>query len=64
LVVRPTGSYGARITLIPFDGVCEIGRVRLDDVWVADREQVALDCFGGTGRMAEQAEALMSKAVV
>lgn len=64
LDARSAGTYGARITLIPFDGICEVGRARLDDVCVADRAQVVLDCFGGTGRMAEQADALISRAVV
>ena len=47
------------MSLIPFDGVADVG-VSEDDVgfrW-ADPLQVTIDCFGGTGRMPDQADAL------
>jgi hypothetical protein len=53
------GRFGSRITLIPFDGVCELGRTELDGLTVAALDQVVLDCYGGTGRMVEQADVLM-----
>ncbi|ACZ31127.1 transcriptional regulator, XRE family [Xylanimonas cellulosilytica DSM 15894] len=54
--------FGARVTLIPFDGVCELRRERIDGAMVAALDQVILDCFGGTGRMAEQADLLLGRA--
>ena len=59
LAPRKEGTYGARITLIPFDGLCELERVEIDGMTVAALDQVVLDCYGGTGRMAEQADILM-----
>lgn len=58
-LVRRVGVSGRRITLIPFDGVSEAGRTEIDGVWLASRWQVALDCYGGIGRMREQADLLM-----
>ncbi len=58
-LVRRVGTSGRRITLIPFDGVSEAGRTEIDGVWLAARWQVALDCYGGIGRMREQADQLM-----
>jgi transcriptional regulator with XRE-family HTH domain len=58
-LVRRVGSSGRRLTLIPFDGVSEAGRTEIDGVWLAARWQVALDCYGGIGRMREQADQLM-----
>ena len=61
LTPRPVGTFGARITLIPFDGVCEVGRVEIDGTTVAALDQVVLDCYGGTGRMSEQADILLGQ---
>lgn len=61
LVRREPGTFGPRITLIPFDGVCEVGRIEIDGAWVSALDQVILDCFGGTGRMAEQADILLGR---
>ena len=61
LTPRAEGTYGARITLIAFDGICELGRVQIGGVTVAALDQVVLDCYGGTGRMAEQADILMER---
>jgi transcriptional regulator with XRE-family HTH domain len=58
-LVRRVGVSGRRITLIPFDGVSEADRTEVDGVWLASRWQVALDCYGGIGRMREQADRLM-----
>jgi transcriptional regulator with XRE-family HTH domain len=47
------------MSLIPFDGVADVG-VSEDEYglrWV-DPIQVIIDCFGGTGRMPDQADAL------
>lgn len=62
LTRRRQGTFGSRITLIPFDGVCELGRHPIDGVTVASLDQVILDCYGGTGRMAEQADLLLGRA--
>jgi DNA-binding XRE family transcriptional regulator len=47
------------MSLIPFDGVAEVG-VSEDESGLrwADPLQVTIDCFGGTGRMPDQADAL------
>jgi len=58
-LIRRVGVSGRRITLMPFDGVSEIGRTEIDGLWLASRWQVALDCYGGIGRMREQADQLM-----
>ncbi|WP_264030341.1 helix-turn-helix transcriptional regulator [Cellulosimicrobium sp. SH8] len=59
---REPGTFGGRVTLIGFDGVCETGRERVDGVMTAALDQVILDCYGGTGRMAEQADQLLGRA--
>jgi|GEM_PF-1020973 len=49
-----------RTTLIPFDGTSETGRLRTDDhIWWASPVQVALDGYGGYGRMIEQTQILV-----
>ena len=48
-----------RVTLIPFDGVSELGRTAINDSTVAARDQVILDAYGGIDRMAEQADILL-----
>lgn len=60
LTPRVEGQFGSRMTLIPFDGICELGRTEFDGLTVAALDQVVLDCYGGTGRMVEQADALMT----
>jgi transcriptional regulator with XRE-family HTH domain len=62
LTARGDGQLGHRITLIPFDGICELARVEIDGISVAALDQVVLDCYGGIGRMPEQADALMRRA--
>jgi len=57
------GSFGMRITLIPFDGVSELGQTMIDDVSVAARDQVIIDAYGGVDRMAEQADILLGRRV-
>ena len=60
--LRTKTGAGIAVTLIPFDdvtrrGVVETaGGVRLAALW-----QIILDCYGGTGRMPEQASELVSK---
>lgn len=63
LVVKGAGSFGMRVTLIPFDGVSELGRRTIHDVTVAARDQVVLDAYGGIDRMAEQADILLGRRV-
>ena len=63
LTPRLPGTYGSRVTLIPFDGVSELGRENVEHVTVAALDQVILDCLGGTGRMAEQADILLGRRV-
>lgn len=46
---------GMRVTLIPFDGVSELGRTEIGGIDVAVPDQVILDAYGGIDRMAEQA---------
>lgn len=59
-IVERVGTYGPSISLVPFDGVSEVGRWRDDDgMWFADRFQVLIDCYAGTTRMPEQADALI-----
>lgn len=50
-------SFGMRVTLIPFDGVSELGRTTIDDVTVVAQDQVILRsricsgiCGGSTRR--------------
>ncbi len=59
LVRKEPGSFGMRVTLIPFDGVCEIGRTVIDGLSIATRDQVVIDAYGGIDRMAEQADILL-----
>ncbi|MGH3503690.1 MAG: helix-turn-helix transcriptional regulator [Nocardioidaceae bacterium] len=63
LVRREPGAFGLRVTLIPFDGVCELGREEIDRFSVVARDQVVLDAYGGIDRMAEQADILMGRRV-
>jgi len=63
LTPKEPGSFGVRVTLIPFDGVSELSRIEIDGVTVAARDQVILDAYGGIDRMAEQAEILLGRRV-
>jgi transcriptional regulator with XRE-family HTH domain len=63
LVRKDLGSFGLRVTLIPFDGVSELGRVAIEGVMVAARDQVVIDAYGGIDRMAEQADILLGRRV-
>jgi hypothetical protein len=63
LVRKEPGSFGTRVTLIPFDGVSEIGRVDVDGVTVVARNQVIIDAYGGIDRMVEQADILIGRRV-
>lgn len=56
----PEGTYGPRVSLLPFDGIGEVGRYAdSSGVTVAAFDQVVIDCFGGIGRMPEQADAML-----
>ena len=59
LVRKEPGSFGMRVTLIPFDGVSELGRTAINGITVAARDQVIIDAYGGIDRMAEQADILL-----
>jgi hypothetical protein len=61
LTRKEPGAFGMRVTLIPFDGVCELGRTTIDGITVAARDQVILDACGGIDRMAEQADVLVGR---
>lgn len=63
LVRKEAGAYGMRVTLIPFDGVSEVGRRTIDGITVAARDQVIIDAYGGIDRMAEQADILLGRRV-
>lgn len=63
LTAKEPGSFGMRVTLIPFDGMSELGRTAIERVTVAARDQVILDAYGGIDRMAEQADILMGRRV-
>jgi transcriptional regulator with XRE-family HTH domain len=63
LARKEPGSFGMRVTLIPFDGVSELGRTAIDGVTVVAREQVIVDAYGGIDRMAEQADILLGRRV-
>lgn len=63
LTRKEPGSFGRRVTLIPFDGVSELGRIDIGGVTVASREQVIIDAYGGIDRMAEQADILLGRRV-
>jgi hypothetical protein len=52
-----------RVSLIPFDGVSEVGRVDIAGIVVVARDQVVIDAYGGIDRMAEQADILMGRRV-
>ncbi len=61
LTRKEPGSFGMRITLIPFDGLSEVGRLEIAGVTVVSRDQVIIDSYGGIDRMAEQADILMGR---
>jgi transcriptional regulator with XRE-family HTH domain len=61
LVRKTPGSFGMRVTLIPFDGVSEVGRADIGGLTVVTREQVVIDAYGGIDRMVEQADVLMGR---
>ena len=63
LARKELGSFGMRVTLIPFDGVTELNRVDIDGVTVVARDQVIIDAYGGIDRMAEQADILLGRRV-
>ena len=63
LTRKESGSFGMRVTLIPFDGVSELGRIEIGGITVAARDQVILDAYGGIDRMQEQADMLMGRRV-
>ena len=63
LARKEPGSFGMRVTLIPFDGVSEVGRVDIAGVTVVARDQVVIDAYGGIDRMGEQADILMGRRV-
>jgi hypothetical protein len=58
---KEPGTFGMRVTLIPFDGVCEFGRTTIGGIAVVSREQVIIDAYGGVDRMAEQADILLGR---
>ena len=63
LIRKERGSFGMRVTLIPFDGVSELGRNVMGGITVAARDQVAIDGYGGIDRMVEQADILVGRRV-
>lgn len=63
LTRKESGSFGVRVTLIPFDGVSELGRTEIRGVTVVARDQVILDAYGGIDRMTEQADILLGRRV-
>lgn len=63
LVRKERGSFGMRVTLIPFDGVSELGRTRIDGITVVARDQAVIDAYGGIDRMVEQADVLVGRRV-
>ena len=63
LVRKEPGSFGMRVTLIPFDGVSELARVDIGGLNVVTRDQVVIDAYGGIDRMIEQADILMGRRV-
>ncbi|MGY4721472.1 helix-turn-helix transcriptional regulator [Naumannella huperziae] len=63
LARKEPGSFGMRVTLIPFDGVSEVGRVTIAGIAVAARDQVVIDAYGGIDGMIEQADILMGRRV-
>lgn len=63
LARKEPGSFGMRITLIPFDGVSEVGRIEIAGVTVVSRDQVIIDSYGGIDRMPEQGDILQGRRV-
>ena len=63
LVRKEPGSFGMRVTLIPFDGVSEVSRVDIGGIAVVARDQVIIDAYGGIDRMTEQADILVGRRV-
>ena len=63
LARKEPGPFGLRVTLIPFDGVSEVGRVEIAGIAVVARDQVVIDAYGGIDRMPEQADTLLGKPV-
>lgn len=63
LVRKAPGTFGMRATLIPFDGVSELGRTQINGIAVVARDQVVIDAYGGIDRMAEQADILLGRRV-
>lgn len=63
LTRKEPGSFGMRVTLIPFDGVSEVGRADLGGIVVVARDQVVIDAYGGIDRMVEQADILTGRRV-
>lgn len=63
LTRKEPGTFGMRVTLIPFDGVSELSRITIDGIAVAARDQVILDAYGGIDRMVEQADILLGRRV-
>ena len=61
LVRKEPGAFGMRVTLIPFDGVSEVGRIGINGTTVVARDQVVIDAYGGIDRMVEQADILMGR---
>ncbi len=61
LTRREQGTFGSRVTLIPFDGVSEVGRSTTKNITVVARDQVILDAYGGLDRMPEQADILLGR---
>lgn len=59
LVPLASGARGRRITLIPFDGLSELGARTVDGIIIATTTQVAIDCYSGPGRMPDQADLLL-----
>jgi transcriptional regulator with XRE-family HTH domain len=63
LTRKVPGSFGMRVTMIPFDGVSDLGRTVIGGVAVVARDQVIIDAYGGIDRMAEQADILTGRRV-
>lgn len=63
LTPKASGAYGRKVTLIPFDGVSEVGRGEIGANSVAACDQVLIDAYGGIDRMAEQADILLGRRV-
>jgi transcriptional regulator with XRE-family HTH domain len=63
LARKEPGTFGMRVTLVPFDGVSEQGRTEINGITVAARDQVIIDAYGGIDRMAEQADILLGRRV-